>query len=76
VNLSTTEQQPGGPEVTRSRNGNRLARVLSCGCMVNVSDLHVRTFLETNAAVFASVAGAGKSVLWYVGFGYNFYGSL
>ena len=76
VNLSTTEQQRGGLEVTRSQNGNRLARVRSCGCMVNVSDSHVRTFLETNPAVVASVAGAGKSVLWYVDFGYNLYGSL
>ncbi len=76
MNLSTTEQQHGGPEVTRSQNGNRLAQVRCCGCMVNVSGSHVRTFLETNAAIIASVAGAGKSVLWYVDFGYNLYGSL
>jgi len=69
VNLSTTEQQHGGLEVTRSQNGNPLARVRSYGYMVNVSDSHVRTFLETNlAAIVATVAGAGKNVIWYVGF--------
>ena len=76
MNLSTTEQHHGGLEVTHSQNGNHLAPVRCYGCMVNVSDSHLRTFLETNLAVVASVAGAGKSILWYGGFGYDLYGSL
>jgi len=71
-----TEQQHGGLEVTHSQNGNPLARVHSYGCMVNVSDSLIRTFLGTNPAVVATVAGAGKSVLWYVEFDYNLHGSL
>ena len=67
------EQQHGGLEVTRSQNGSPLVRVRSCGCTVNVSDSHVPTFLETNPAVVDSVAGAGKSILWYVDLCYNFY---
>ena len=43
--------------------------------MVSVSNLHVRTFLETNPAAVGSVAGAGKSVLWYVEFDYHLHGS-
>jgi len=69
VNLSTKELQHGGLEVTRSQNGNPLARVHCYGCMVNVSDSHVRSFLETNpAAVVPTVVGAGKSIIWYVDF--------
>jgi len=69
VNPSTKELQHGGLEVTRSQNGNPLARVRCCGCMVNVGDSHVRTLLETNpAAAVTTVAGAGKSIIWYVDF--------
>ena len=70
------EQQHGGLEVTRLRDGKSLAQVHSCGFMVNVSDSQVPTILETNPAVVGSVAGAGKSVLWYVTLGYKFGGSL
>ena len=69
MNLSTKELQHGGLEVTHSQNGNAPARVHCYGCMVNVSDSHVRPFLETNpVAVVPTVAGAGKSIIWYVDF--------
>ena len=70
------EQQRGGLEVTHLRDGKSRAQVHSCGFMVNVSDSHVPTFLETNKVVGGSVAGAGKSVLWYVVLGYKLDGSL
>ena len=69
---STTEQQHVWLKVTHSQNGIPLARIHSCGCLVYVSDSHVRTFFSTNLAVVGSVAGAGKSALRYVDFGYNF----
>ena len=75
MNLNTPEQQPGGLKVTRSQNGSPLSRVHPYGCMVNVSDSHVRILLETNPAAVGSVAGAGKSVLWYVEFDYHLPGS-
>ena len=70
------EQQHGGLEAPRLQNGNPLVQVRSCGCMVNVSNSHAGTFLGTDTVVGGSVAGAGKSVLWYVDFDYNFHGSF
>ena len=76
MNLSTTGQQHGGLEATRLQNGNPLVRARSCGCMVNVSDSHVGTYLGTDPDFVRSVAGAGKSILWFVDHGYNLYESL
>ena len=63
ANLNTAEQQHGGYTVKRSQSGSILAQVHSCGYMGSVSPYAVSISLRL--IIFAILAGAGKSVLWY-----------
>jgi hypothetical protein len=63
VNLSTMEPEHGGFKVKLMRNGNLLVRVPSYGFMENVGICSLIVSLKL--MIFLSVAGAGKSIIWY-----------
>ena len=62
MNLGTVEPERGGFKVTLMRNGNLLVQVPSYGLMENVGILYLYSFMRMT--ITASVAGAGKSVIW------------
>ena len=60
----SAERQSGLSEAAPSRNGRHLAQVLIYGFMENVSS---PTFtLSRGLIALPLIAGAGKSVIWYV----------
>jgi|SRR6267142_250565 len=64
----TTGPGRGSFEGTRSRNGKHMDRIPSYGYMANVCvrpSLSLQSHGRTDGLTFL-VAGAGKSVLWYV----------
>ena len=58
-----TEPEHGGFKVKVTWDGNFLVQVPSYGFMENVSICSLIVFLKL--MVFASIAGAGKSIIWY-----------
>ena len=58
-----TEPEHGGLKAILTLSGNILVQVHSYGYMANVSVLSAPSFVVA-LKIFASVAGAGKSVLW------------
>jgi hypothetical protein len=65
TNRASKGPQHGSFKETRSRNGKRRDQIRFCGSMGNVS---CRLVLALSQRLIASpsVAGSGKSVLWYV----------
>jgi len=70
--ITTSPANPGTPRLGHgslraalSPNGRNLDEVLSCGSMENVSYSLALSLLQI-LMVIAFVAGAGKSVIWYV----------
>ena len=59
-----TERQHGGFKVTLMPNGKRLDQLPSYGYTENVGFSFLYSHPQSDS--FAFVAGAGKSVLWYV----------
>jgi len=64
VDRDTPERQPGLLQVALFRNGNLPDQDLFCGFMANVSP-PTPTALQ-GLMVSPLIAGAGKSVFWYV----------
>ena len=62
MNLGTVEPERGGFKATLMRNGNLLVQVPSYGLMENVGISYLYSFMRMT--ITASVAGAGKSVIW------------
>ena len=64
VNHATRGLGRGSSKVTPSRDGSGSGQVLFYGFMENVCCRQLLLFVVTDG--FSFVAGAGKSVLWYV----------
>jgi len=63
VNLNMMEPEHGGFKVKLMRNGSLLVQVPYYGFTENVSICSLLVSLKL--IIFASVAGAGKSIIWY-----------
>jgi hypothetical protein len=67
ANRDTKRPQRGSFKEKLSQNGNRLDRVRFYGSMANVSCSPATTLLpRLMDIIYLFVAGAGKSVFWYV----------
>ncbi len=65
ADCTTKGPQRGSLKATRSQNGNHPVRVRFCGSTGNVSRRTALSFVKIDSSS-RFVAGAGKSVLWYV----------